>query len=170
MRAYLDEGPFRELLNRTSLKRWKGESPVIDRDLLIDRMARLEEFLALLEPLAALDRSGFCGDPYRYGSAERFLQLAVEAALDIGHRLIARMGLGRPQSDVEVFRIPGRAGILPEALAEAGAQMAWWRNRLVHLYGDIDPAEVHAMLPQAIRDLKAFVQVTARLIEGTSAP
>jgi uncharacterized protein YutE (UPF0331/DUF86 family)/predicted nucleotidyltransferase len=170
MRAYLDESPFRELLNRTSLKRWKGESSVIDRDLLMDRMTRLEEFLALLEPLAALDRSDFCGDPYRYGSAERFLQLAIEAALDIGHHLIAHMGLGRPQSYAEVFRILGRAGILPEALAEAMAQMARWRNRLVHLYWDIDHAQVHAMLPQAIRDLKAFMQVTARLIEGTSAP
>lgn len=170
MRAYLDEGPFRELLNRTSLKRWKGESSVIDRDLLMDRMTRLEEFLALLEPLAALDRSDFCGDPYRYGSAERFLQLAIEAALDIGHHLIAHMGLGRPQSYAEVFRILGQAGILPEALAEAMAQMARWRSRLVHLYWDIDHAQVHAMLPQAIRDLKAFMQVIARLIEGTSAP
>lgn len=136
----------------------------------MDRMTRLEEFLALLEPLAALDRSDFCGDPYRYGSAERFLQLAIEAALDIGHHLIAHMGLGRPQSYAEVFRILGQAGILPEALAEAMAQMARWRNRLVHLYWDIDHAQVHAMLPQAIRDLKAFMQVTARLIEGTSAP
>jgi uncharacterized protein YutE (UPF0331/DUF86 family) len=80
------------------------------------------------------------------------------------------MGLGRPQSYAEVFRILGQAGILPEALAEAMAQMARWRNRLVHLYWDIDHAQVHAMLPQAIRDLKAFMQVTARLIEGTSAP
>jgi uncharacterized protein YutE (UPF0331/DUF86 family) len=170
MRAHLDEGPFRELLNRASLKRWKGESSVIDQDLLMDPMTWLEEFITLLELLAALDRSDFCGDPYRYGSAERFLQLAIEAALDIGHHIVAHTGLGRPQNDAEVFWILGQAGILPEALAEAMAQMARWRNQLVHLYWDIDHAQVHAILPQAIRDLKAFMQAIARLIEGTSAP
>ncbi len=161
-RFYLDERPFREEFARRLLERLQqGGTPLVDRELVADRLARLEEFLKLLEPLARMDRETFCQDPYRYGSAERFLQLGIEAALDIGHHLVARLGLGRPQSYAEIFQMLERGGILDPETARAMGQLARFRNRLVHLYWEVDRAQVHALLPDAIRDLREFMKAIA---------
>lgn len=165
-RFYFDEQPFRAEFAQALVGRLKkGETPLIDRELIVDRLARLEEFLRLLEPLAALDVGTFSQDPYRYGSAERFLQLGIEAALDIGHHIVARMGLGRPQSYAEIFQILERRGILPADIAQPMSRLARWRNRLVHLYWEVDAAQVHAFLPDALRDLRRFMKAIVELLE-----
>ncbi|MCS6962772.1 MAG: DUF86 domain-containing protein, partial [Thermoflexus sp.] len=117
--------------------------------------------LRLLEPLAGMDREAFCQDPYRYGSAERFLQLGIEAAIDIGHHIVARLGLGRPQSYAEIFQLLERREILKAETARAMSQLARLRNRLVHLYWKVDAAQVHTLLSDAIRDLREFMKAIA---------
>ncbi|MCX7690344.1 type VII toxin-antitoxin system HepT family RNase toxin [Thermoflexus sp.] len=161
-RFYLDERPFREEFVRQLLERLRrGGTLLVDRELLADRLARLEEFLRLLEPLAGMDREAFCQDPYRYGSAERFLQLGIEAAIDIGHHIVARLGLGRPQSYAEIFQLLERREILKAETARAMSQLARLRNRLVHLYWEVDAAQVHTLLSDAIRDLREFMKAIA---------
>jgi len=49
-------------------------------------------------------------DPERYGSAERFLQLAIEAITDMGNHVIAEMALG----------VVNSYGDIPAILAEKG--------------------------------------------------
>ncbi|MDW8184430.1 MAG: DUF86 domain-containing protein [Anaerolineae bacterium] len=164
-RFYLDERPFREEFVRQLLERLRrGGTLLVDRELLADRLARLEEFLRLLEPLAGMDREAFCQDPYRYGSAERFLQLGIEAAIDIGHHIVARLGLGRPQSYAEIFQLLERREILKAETARAMSQLARLRNRLVHLYWEVDAAQAHMLLPDAIRDLREFMKAIAEFL------
>ncbi|NMB27580.1 MAG: DUF86 domain-containing protein [Tissierellia bacterium] len=37
-----------------------------------------------------------------YGSAERFLHLAIECVIDIGNHIIANMGFRKPESNREI--------------------------------------------------------------------
>ncbi len=58
------------------------------------RLEQLGEDLAILERYRRYDLGAFLADPERYGSAERFLQLAIEATLDMGSHIIADENLG----------------------------------------------------------------------------
>jgi uncharacterized protein YutE (UPF0331/DUF86 family) len=70
----------------------------VDREVVAARLAVLEENLRLLEGFADLDLADYLADPRNYGSAERFLQLAIEAVFDIGTHCISALALPRPPS------------------------------------------------------------------------
>ena len=75
----------------------------LDRQVVASRLATLEEHLRLLGPLAALDLESFKTDPRNYGSAERFLQLAIESIFDIGTHCISALRLSRPTTYGDVL-------------------------------------------------------------------
>jgi uncharacterized protein YutE (UPF0331/DUF86 family) len=55
---------------------------------------RFVETLEILERLRRTPWERFSVDPEKYGSAERFLQVAVEILDDLGAHLVARFGAG----------------------------------------------------------------------------
>ena len=62
---------------------------MVDRELLQRRLERLDEYLAILRRLQRYTLDQFLADPERYGSAEVFLQLAIELLDDPGsHKVI----------------------------------------------------------------------------------
>ena len=54
----------------------------------------LQDYIEILEHIGQYSESEFLGNPERYGSAERFLQLALESVLDMGSHVIADEALG----------------------------------------------------------------------------
>ena len=58
------------------------------------RLNRLDEYIHILTRLQRYGLQEFLADPERYGSAERFLHLAIEAVLDMGNHVVAEEGLG----------------------------------------------------------------------------
>lgn len=55
--------------------------------------------------------------------------------------------------------------MLDGALAARLRALAGLRNRLVHLYDDVDDARVHEALDTGLEDLDGFAQSIARLVE-----
>jgi uncharacterized protein YutE (UPF0331/DUF86 family) len=53
----------------------------------------LARYVGILRELREEPLAAFVADPRLYGSAERFLQLAIETTLSVGHHLIAARGL-----------------------------------------------------------------------------
>ena len=82
------------------------------------RLQRLESYLQLLEGFRTEPRSALLGDPVRRGALERYMQLAIEALLDIGNHLLAGRGLERPETYADVFRLLCEADLLSESLLE----------------------------------------------------
>ncbi len=96
---------------------------------------------------------------------ERRLQTAIESALNIGNHIIARLRLRAPRDYADVFRILREAGILPEDVAQAMADMARFRNLLVHVYWELDQKRVYETLPQRIKTLERFVEAIAKWLK-----
>jgi len=67
---------------------------MVRHEILRKRMNKLDEYLAILRQLQRYARDEFLSDPEHYGSAERFLHLAIEALLDMGNHVIADDNLG----------------------------------------------------------------------------
>ncbi|MBA2318674.1 MAG: DUF86 domain-containing protein [Euzebyales bacterium] len=125
----------------------------------------MARYVGILRDLREEAMTTFVADPRLYGSAERFLQLAIETTLSIGHHLIAARGLEQAGTYAAVFEILGRAGVLDAEFAEELVPMARLRNRLVHVYADVEPGRIHETLKEHLDDFDRFAAAVTRYLD-----
>ena len=85
------------------------------------------------------------------------LQEVIEACLDIANHVIASRELERAEEYSEMFEILGEEELLDEELADDLADMAKFRNLLVHRYGDIEYDELHRILAEDLQDIRDYL-------------
>jgi uncharacterized protein YutE (UPF0331/DUF86 family) len=136
---------------------------VLRPEVLRRRLTKLEEYLAILDHLSGYGLDDFLADPERYGSAERFLQLAIEALSDMGSHLVAERNLGLVQRNRDLPRLLREHGFIDPALEGRWVRMIGFRNVLVHDYLEIDRRIVHRVLQEDLGDIRALTAVFAGL-------
>ena len=67
---------------------------MVRAEVIRKRLGKLDEYLAILQELRRYTFEEFVANPEHYGSAERFLQLAIETLTDLGNHVIADLRLG----------------------------------------------------------------------------
>ena len=137
---------------------------MVRREVIRKRLQRLEEYLQVLETLAGYSESEFLASPERYGSAERFLQLAIEATIDIGNHIVADLQLGQVEVSRDVAYLLADAGKISPELRERWIRMIGFRNILVHDYLDIDRHIVYEVLQNHLDDLRLLMQTFATFL------
>lgn len=137
---------------------------MVDPETVRRRLRRLDELLQRLDELADLSLEAFRDDPIAQAAAERLLHLAIQVTLDVGAHVLSDRGV----VDWEAYReIPDRLvgeGVIPRNLADRLARAAGQRNILVHLYLDVDPAQVHETLTEGLDAFVAFAGHMERLV------
>lgn len=138
---------------------------MVDRHVVHARVAKIREYLALLRRIRAMaPESVFVGDPLTYGNAERYLQLAIQAVLDVSHHVVADLGEAIPADNKGLFAVLVRRKVISPALAKKLVAMAGFRNILVHEYLEIDRKRVYRSLGSDLRDFEAFVRAVTKLL------
>lgn len=137
-----------------------------DREVLASCLAALNEYLAILQPFTAIDVETFTADPRTYGSAERFLQLAIAAVFDMGTHCLAALGLRRPSTYAEILPALAEAGVIRHETAQGLASIAGFRNLLVHDYTRIDRVRVHRFISTRLGSIQAFAADMAAYLAG----
>ncbi len=132
-------------------------SPV-DAAVIRRKLAHITESLVGLRPLGRLPLDEYRRRLYERKAAERLLQEAIEAALDINAHLIAEHGRAVPEDYYGGFLALAELHVLPEELARQLAPSAGLRNRLVHGYETIDDAKVLAAIATMLERYPRFVQ------------
>ncbi len=130
---------------------------MIDRDKVRDKVTFIRRNLDTLRELADTPRDEFSESSIHFHAAVRLLQTSVEAMIDTGSHIVAREGLGSPKSYGEVFDLLSSAGIIPTESLDKVKAMVRFRNRAVHLYGEMDVDHVYAILQNDLGDFDAFV-------------
>lgn len=126
----------------------------------LERLARnLREYITHLENLAQLGKEAVLADPYKVGAARYYLQVAIECCIDIGNHVIASEQFRIPTTHRETFQILNEVGLIPDDFALTLQRMASMRNRLVHLYSEVDDEIVFAAISTAPADCEKFVQL-----------
>jgi uncharacterized protein YutE (UPF0331/DUF86 family) len=133
-------------------------------EVIQKRLEKLEEYLAILEKIKKYSREEFLADPERYGSAERFLQLSIEALDDMGNHLVADSELGVIDSAADIPRLLHEHGHVDAALQETWVRMIGFRNILVHDYLDIDRSIVYDALQSRLKDIRALMRIFAQFL------
>ena len=138
---------------------------MVDRYVVRARIAKIREYVALLRKIRRLaDEAHFVKDPLIYGNAERYLQLAIQAVLDISNHVVADMKLNLPADNSELFDILAKHKVLSAPLSKKLTSMAGFRNILVHEYLEIDRRRVYRALRDDLRDFDKFIKGVSKLL------
>ena len=130
---------------------------MVNKDKLRDKIAYIENCLHDLAKLSTVPQELFVSDRISFHASVRLLQTAVEAMIDTANHIAARERLGTPKSYAEVFKLLARAGIIPRDFLPTVEKMVRFRNRAVHLYDEIDPEAVYAILQHNLPDFQEFI-------------
>jgi len=133
-------------------------------EVLRRRLAHLEEYLRVLRGLAGYSLNEFLGNPERYGAAERFLQLCIEAISDMAAHVASDEDWGSFERTRDLVYLFRERGLVDEALAERWLRMIGFRNLLVHEYLEIDRRRVYRVLQENLGDLEALGRVFIRFL------
>jgi uncharacterized protein YutE (UPF0331/DUF86 family) len=128
------------------------------------RLNKIDEYIDILKGLQRYTLDEFLSDPERYGSAERFLHLAIEALLDIGNHVIADQSMGVVDWYSDVPKIFHEKGLISSEMSEKWIQMIGFRNTLVHDYIDVDRTIVHKVLQEGLGDIVELKRIFARFL------
>lgn len=137
---------------------------MVDRDLLLRRLAVLEGYLEQLGPYRSLDIESYRQDWRTQRIVERTLHLAIETCMDIADHIVADRRLRVPDTGAESFEILAESNLLPRQLGASLASMVGFRNILVHDYTRLDPAIVMRVLRTDLDDLSRFREAVRALL------
>ena len=133
-------------------------------EVIRKRLNKLDEYLSILHKLRKYSLDDFVGDPEHYGSAERFLHLAIEAILDMGNHVIAESDLGIVNWYSDIPSILARKGYIDSDLEKKWLQMIGFRNTLVHDYLEIDRGIVYDILENHLEDIEAIKRIFTQFL------
>jgi uncharacterized protein YutE (UPF0331/DUF86 family) len=131
---------------------------VVDESRILQKIQAITDSLSKLEELARMDRGTFLSDFRSVDSAKYNLQTSIEAMIDICNHIISRRRLRIPATNVESFEIVSETGLLPADALPVYRSMARFRNRIVHMYDEVDDSQIHEILQNRLGDIRAFVQ------------
>lgn len=125
-------------------------------------LAALREYRDALEQLTTLDRAAYAAD---HAYAGRYLvQASAQACIDLASHVIASAGWEAPRDFRDTFTVLEHHSVLSPELAERMRDLAGLRNRLVHVYGEIDDGRVYDYVSDDLDDLDAFARSIAALL------
>ncbi|MGH3974136.1 MAG: type VII toxin-antitoxin system HepT family RNase toxin [Pseudonocardiaceae bacterium] len=135
---------------------------MVDLDRIHQRLELLAGYLRELRRLRDLPVAEYLRHEVYAG---RYLvQVAAQTCIDLANHLIASEGWRAPRDFGDSFTVLHEQGVIDDALAGRLRGLAGLRNRLVHVYDDIDDARVHEALATGLPDLDAFAAALARLV------
>jgi uncharacterized protein YutE (UPF0331/DUF86 family) len=109
----------------------------------------------------------FLSDKDKQDIASFRLIVATEAAIDLCLHVAARKLKKVPEEYAACFKLLGDSDIIERELATRLAQMARFRNLLVHHYWEIDYSRLYQLITGSdLEDLEEFVCQIGRLIEA----
>ena len=134
---------------------------MVDKPKLDRMLSNLRSFVGRLMDLAGISRAAFLADGDKVGSAKYHLVIAIECCIDIANHIIASENFRFPRDHADSFAVLAERDVVPAEMAHRLQSMARFRNRLVHLYWDVDDALVHEYLGSARTDFESFAEAIA---------
>lgn len=114
--------------------------------------------LQRLEDLGKIAEAEFAADPHKVGSAKYNLIVAIEGTVDLSNHIISKNGFRTPEDYADTFRVMEEKGVFDAEFTGSLIQMARFRNRLVHIYWDIDDAGIYRIIQTRLQDIRRFLR------------
>lgn len=120
--------------------------------------------LMQLQDLAHLSSKDFFSDPHKIGSAKYHFIVAIEGAVDLCNHIISRNRYRTPEDYSDTFQVMAEQGIFNKQYTATLKQMARFRNRLVHIYWEVNVKELDRILKNRLDDIEKFIEIFSKFI------
>lgn len=137
-----------------------------DVDKINQKLLFMSTSVSKLKKLRQLDKETFLEDFTKVDSAKYLLQISIEAMLDIASHIIARNRLGKPKDNKEHFKLLSDNGIIDSSDVNIYFNMAKFRNRIVHMYFNIDDSMIYEIVQNNLEDFERFINNIIKVINN----
>lgn len=140
----------------------------LEKDIIIKRMEGIEAEIFELKKLGERTFEVFeSGDSWKL--AQFHLHRALEGVFNIGTHILSRIPGGQTTSYKEIAIKLGEFKIVPKDFAETRlAEMAKYRNRLVHFYAEIKAQELYKIINENLSDFDVYLGSIKKVLENPS--
>ena len=142
--------------------------PLYDQDKMAKLISEFRKSVSRLQKLKETGRQKFLNDPDKIGSAKYHFIVAIESSIDMCNHIISRNGYRVPEDYGDTFKVMGEKGAFDVEFSEQLVKMAKFRNRLVHLYWEVDDARIYKILEENLGDFLKFILATIHRAENTN--
>lgn len=135
-----------------------------------EHLKHLNRYYLNLKDFQNLSQEDLNQKEYYKAAAERYLQLAIESCLNIGNRIISlyqfKYAVRTPENYADIFRELFQIGAIDKAFSDRLVKMTKFRNRLVHMYWEIDTKDIYRIIHDCINDFQYFRDKTVDFIKN----
>jgi uncharacterized protein YutE (UPF0331/DUF86 family) len=135
---------------------------MVSFEKIIRKFQQLDEYLAILKAISRTPQETFLKDKIVIGSAKYYLQVSIECCLDVANHIIASEKYRAPKDYSDSFMVLQEEGLISDELGDKLRQMAKFRNRLVHLYGEIDDTYIFEYIIGELKDFNEFKSIIVK--------
>lgn len=129
---------------------------MVDKNKINNLLSEFNTFLNELEEIKKLSKAQYFADRKNIYSLRYLFQVSVETCINISNHIISSHKLGVPNEYADIFRILNKEKIITETIKKQLIQMTRFRNRLVHVYWDIDDELIFNYLKEHLGDFYEF--------------
>jgi len=138
--------------------------PLFDQEKMAKLVSELRKSVERLRAIATLHQNEFLNDPDKIGGAKYHFIVAIESCIDMCNHVISLNGYRVPEDYADTFKVMGEVGALDMDFTDELRNMAKFRNRLVHIYWEVDDLQLYEILQTRIDDFKKFLDSLARFL------
>lgn len=126
-----------------------------EMDIILSKINVIKNCLMAIEKATAKEKE----PDFLLFIYELNLQRAIQACIDLANVMIAKEGLGLPNTYRQSFEILRQHQIIGGELTSKMASMVGFRNISVHDYGQIKPEIVHSIVKNHLVDFENFYTI-----------
>ena len=124
-----------------------------NQKVVVDRLEWIDRMVADIRALPLSTYEEFTGDRRNIAAAESCLRRALEALLDLGRHLLAKVYATSVTEYKQIADELASRRALSEPMAKQLRILAGYRNRLVHFYHKVPPEELYQICSSQLDDL-----------------
>jgi len=124
----------------------------------------MRDSVRLLTDIKGMSEIEFKDDRHKQSSANYNFIVAIEAAIDMANHLISKRGFRAPEDYADTFRVIADADVIEVRFALELVKMARFRNRLVHLYWEVDSSEVWNIIQTRLDDFEKYISQVGKYL------
>lgn len=124
----------------------------------------LQDYVSKLKTLSEYPEKDFTGDFTRLNSAKYLLQISIETCLGIGNHIISSEKFRAPKDYSDIPRVLYENHIIPEDFMLELQKMARFRNRIVHIYWEVDDTTIYQIIRAHLEDFEKFTHYLAAFL------
>ncbi len=130
----------------------------INGNVVTQRASWVFEMINSLKELPIENKAEFLENKHDIAAAESYLRRSLEALFDIGRHILAKKFAYPATEYKEIAKGLSDRKVIVGDQVELMRKMAGYRNRMVHFYHEITPAELHEICLNHLDEIKLLLE------------